>query len=68
LAGSVAADGRRLGRVAALATGRRRFAPRSPIDMIIAATGAANRCTVVTINERHFRDVVAVFNPLRIDG
>jgi hypothetical protein len=42
--------------------------PRSPIDMIIAATGAANRCTVVTINERHFRDVVAVFNPLRIDG
>jgi hypothetical protein len=36
--------------------------------MIIAATGAANRCTVVTINERHFRDVVAVFNPLRIDG
>jgi len=40
--------------------------PRSPIDMIIAATAAANDCVVVTANERHFEGVVAFLNPLRI--
>jgi toxin FitB len=38
--------------------------PRSPIDMIIAATAAANDCVVVTVNERHFRDVVDFLNPM----
>ena len=42
--------------------------PRSPIDMIIAATAAANRCVVVTANERHFRDVVELLNPLRVEN
>jgi predicted nucleic acid-binding protein len=46
---------------AGTATGR----PRSPIDMIIAATATANQCIVVTANERHFRDVVEIFNPMR---
>jgi toxin FitB len=39
--------------------------PRSPIDMIIAATAAANRCVVVTVNERHFEGAVEFLNPLR---
>jgi predicted nucleic acid-binding protein len=40
--------------------------PRSPIDMIIAATATANSCVVVTVNERHFRDVVEFLNPMQI--
>jgi predicted nucleic acid-binding protein len=40
--------------------------PRSPIDMIIAATAAANRCVVVTVNERHFRDVAEFLNPMQV--
>jgi predicted nucleic acid-binding protein len=48
-----------------IAEGRAAGQPRSPLDMLIAATAAANRCTVVTVNERHFRDVVAFINPLR---
>jgi predicted nucleic acid-binding protein len=40
--------------------------PRSPIDMIIAATAAANRCVVVTVDERHFRDVVEFLNPMQV--
>jgi toxin FitB len=51
--GRIIAEGRALGR------------PRSPIDMIIAATAAANSCVVVTANERHFQGVVEFFNPLR---
>jgi toxin FitB len=39
--------------------------PRGGLDMIVAATAAANRCVVVTLNERHFRDVVDFLNPLR---
>lgn len=39
--------------------------PRSALDMIIAATAVANSCVVVTLNERHFRNVVEIFNPLR---
>jgi predicted nucleic acid-binding protein len=32
--------------------------PRSALDMVIAATAAANRCVVVTLNGRHFEGVV----------
>jgi predicted nucleic acid-binding protein len=39
--------------------------PRSPLDAVIAATAAANQCTVVTANERHFRDVAEFINPMR---
>ena len=38
--------------------------PRRPLDMIIAATAAANGCTVVTLNERDFRGAVDCLNPL----
>ena len=38
--------------------------PRSGLDMIIAATAAAHDCIVATLNERHFRGVVPVLNPL----
>jgi predicted nucleic acid-binding protein len=37
--------------------------PRSPIDMIIAATAITHGCIVVTANERHFRGVVEFLNP-----
>jgi hypothetical protein len=47
-----------------IAEGRAAGRPRSPLDMLIAATAAANRCTVVTANERHFRDVVDCINPM----
>lgn len=49
-----------------IAEGRAAGRPRSPLDMLIAATAAANQCTVVTTNERHFRDVVEFINPLRL--
>jgi toxin FitB len=52
--GRMMAEGRAIGR------------SRSPIDMIIAATAAANDCIVVTVNERHFESVVEFLNPLRI--
>ena len=51
-----------------IAEGRAARQPRSPLDMLIAATAAANGCTVVTTNERHFRDAVAFINPLRHFG
>ena len=54
--GRIIAEGRLIGR------------PRSPIDMIIAATAAANDCIVVTGDERHFRGVVEFLNPLRAEG
>ncbi len=38
--------------------------PRSATDMIIAATAAANGCTVVTLNDRDFRGAVATLNPM----
>lgn len=38
--------------------------PRSPLDMIIAAIAAAHDCILVSGNERHFRGVVDVINPL----
>jgi toxin FitB len=40
--------------------------PRSPVDMIIAATATANSCVVVTVNERHFRDVVESLNSMQL--
>ena len=51
--GQIMADGRPTGRT------------RSALDMVIAATAIANGCTVVTVNERHFKDVVEFINPLR---
>lgn len=38
--------------------------PRSALDMIIAAVAEANACIVVSGNERHFRGVVEMINPL----
>ena len=48
-----------------MAAGRQVGRARSPLDMIIAATAAANDCIVVTANERHFVDAVEIINPLR---
>jgi toxin FitB len=48
-----------------MAEGTQTGRPRSGLDMIVAATAAANRCVVVTLNERHFRDIVDFLNPLR---
>ena len=39
--------------------------PRSGLDMIVAAVALANNCTLVTANEKHFRDVVPFLNPTR---
>jgi predicted nucleic acid-binding protein len=39
--------------------------PRSALDMVIAAVAVANGCTVVTLNERHFRNVVPFINPIQ---
>ena len=36
--------------------------PRSAIDMVIAASAAAHDCVVVTLNARHFRDVVEIID------
>jgi predicted nucleic acid-binding protein len=33
--------------------------------MMIASIALANDCTVVTVNEKHFKDVVTIFNPMR---
>jgi len=49
-----------------MAEGRRVGRPRSPIDMIIAATAAAHSCVVVTANERHFDGVIEFLNPLQV--
>ena len=48
--------------------GTRAGRPRSGLDMIIAATAAANQCVVVTLNDRHFRGVVDCVNPLHATG
>jgi predicted nucleic acid-binding protein len=47
-----------------MADGAARGRPRSPMDMIIAATAEANDCVVVTNNERDFAGLKIV-NPLR---
>lgn len=48
-----------------MADGAAQGRPRSALDMIVAATASANGCTVVTENEKDFRDVAEVINPLR---
>lgn len=46
-----------------MAEGQEKGRPRSPLDMIIAATAEANVCVVVTLNVRDFWGVeVASFN------
>jgi toxin FitB len=47
-----------------IAEGRRTGRPRSPIDMMIAATAAVNACTLVTLNGRDFEGIVDLINPL----
>lgn len=47
-----------------MAEGTAKGRPRSPLDMIIAATAEANACVVVTENEKDFAGVKIV-NPLR---
>jgi predicted nucleic acid-binding protein len=42
--------------------------PRSALDMIVGAIAEANQCTVVTDNERLFRSVTAMINPLQQSG
>jgi predicted nucleic acid-binding protein len=32
--------------------------PRSAVDMLIAATASAHRCSLVTLNRRHFEGVI----------
>lgn len=48
-----------------MAEGRATGRPRSALDTIIAATGQANGCVVVTGNERDFVGVEVV-NPMRV--
>jgi hypothetical protein len=48
-----------------MAEGVRLGAPRSALDMIIAAIAVANGCVVATCNERHFAGVVPLLNPMR---
>ena len=47
-----------------MSEGKRSGRSRDGFDMIIAATGTANNCVVVTDNERDFRGL-ATLNPLR---
>lgn len=47
-----------------MAEGTARGRPRSPLDMILAAIAAANECTLVTDNERHFEGLQTL-NPMR---
>jgi predicted nucleic acid-binding protein len=48
-----------------MAEGVRIGAPRSALDMIVAAIALASGCVVVTDNERHFAGVVPLLNPVR---
>jgi predicted nucleic acid-binding protein len=47
-----------------MAEGTRAGRPRSPLDMIVAAIAEANRCILVTDNEKHFAGLKFI-NPLR---
>ena len=47
-----------------IALGAKNGRPRSPLDMIVAATAEANDCVIATGNERHFSGL-KVFNPLK---
>ena len=51
--GKIIAEGQAIGR------------PRSPLDMVIAATAAANNCIVVTGNARHFEAAAEFLDPSR---
>jgi toxin FitB len=48
-----------------MADGTANGRPRSALDTIIAAVAAANRCIVVTDNEKDF-DGIEIVNPLRL--
>jgi predicted nucleic acid-binding protein len=47
-----------------MAEGKDRGRPRSALDMIIAAIAEANRCILVSDNEKHFRGF-NILNPMR---
>ncbi|HXY57626.1 MAG TPA: type II toxin-antitoxin system VapC family toxin [Methylocystis sp.] len=47
-----------------MSEGRSSGRPRSALDMIIAATGVANACMIVTDNEKDFAGL-EILNPLR---
>ncbi|GJE61048.1 type II toxin-antitoxin system VapC family toxin [Methylobacterium trifolii] len=47
-----------------MAAGKAQGRPRSALDTIIAAVAEAHGCTVVTDNEKDFRDI-RVVNPIR---
>jgi toxin FitB len=47
-----------------MAEGARNGRPRSAIDMLVAAIAEANRCILVTDNEKHFAGLKFV-NPMR---
>ncbi len=47
-----------------MATGKAEGRPRSPLDMMIAATARAHECLLVTDNERDFWGV-EIFNPMK---
>jgi hypothetical protein len=47
-----------------MANGRLLGRPRSGLDMIVAAVAMANRCTIVTDNEKDFAGIAFV-NPMR---
>ena len=49
-----------------IADGKRSGRPRSPIDMMVAATALVHGLTVVSLNDRHFEGVVALLNPLKL--
>jgi predicted nucleic acid-binding protein len=48
-----------------MAAGTAKGRPRSALDMVIAATGVANGCVVVTDNEKNFTGL-EILNPMRI--
>ncbi len=48
-----------------MAEGTAKGRPRSAFDMVIAAVAEACGCIVVTANEKDFRGVVRIINPLR---
>ncbi len=52
---------------ALMAQGKASGRPRSALDMILAAIAQANRCVMVTDNERDFAGI-PILNPLRPEG
>jgi predicted nucleic acid-binding protein len=39
--------------------------PRSALDMVVASIAEANHCVIVTNNEKHFRSVAQMVNPMQ---